>query len=92
MIWQPTMRIWAGEEVKIDEKELEPEPMQGIETAEPTEEQADAQLVSEPAGFTASGPGPVPSGSGSGAGSAAGEEEGEVKEKENSSETPMETS
>ena len=91
MIWQPTMRIWAGDEVKIDEKELEPEPMQGIETAEPTEEQADVQLVSEPAGFAASVPAPVPSGSGSGAGSAAGGEEGEVKEKENS-ETPMETS
>ena len=32
MIWQPTMRIWAGDEVKIDEKELEGEAMEGIET------------------------------------------------------------
>lgn len=31
MIWQPTMRIWAGDEVKIDEKELEGEAMEGIE-------------------------------------------------------------
>jgi histone-binding protein RBBP4 len=31
MIWQPTMRVWAGDEVKIDEKELEGEPMEGIE-------------------------------------------------------------
>ncbi|RPD82156.1 histone acetyltransferase type B subunit 2 [Lentinus tigrinus ALCF2SS1-7] len=32
MVWQPTMRIWAGDEVKIDEKELEGEAMEGIET------------------------------------------------------------
>ena len=31
MVWQPTMRIWAGDEVKIDEKELEGEAMEGIE-------------------------------------------------------------
>lgn len=37
MVWQPTMRIWAGEEVKVDEKELEDsDAMQGIEpTGEP---------------------------------------------------------
>jgi histone-binding protein RBBP4 len=35
MVWQPTMRVWAGEEVKIDEKELE-DPMEGVEgTVEP---------------------------------------------------------
>ncbi|KAF9225324.1 WD40 repeat-like protein [Gyrodon lividus] len=33
MIWQPTMRIWAGDEVKIDDKELEGEGMEGIEDA-----------------------------------------------------------
>lgn len=27
MIWQPTMRVWAGDEVKIDERELEGEAM-----------------------------------------------------------------
>ena len=31
MVWQPTMRIWAGDEIKIDEKELEGEAMEGIE-------------------------------------------------------------
>jgi len=31
MVWQPTMRVWAGDEVKIDEKELEAEAMEGIE-------------------------------------------------------------
>lgn len=32
MVWQPTMRVWAGEEVKIEEKELEDsEAMQGVE-------------------------------------------------------------
>lgn len=30
MVWQPTMRIWAGDEVKIDEKELESDAMEGI--------------------------------------------------------------
>src|SRR6266545_4068566 len=33
MVWQPTMRIWAGDEVKIDEKELESDTMEGIESA-----------------------------------------------------------
>ncbi len=32
MVWQPTMRIWAGDEVKVDERELEGEAMEGIET------------------------------------------------------------
>jgi len=36
MIWQPTARIWAGDEVKIDEKELEGDAMQGIEGAGPS--------------------------------------------------------
>ena len=32
MIWQPTMRVWAGEEVKIDEQELESDvEMEGVE-------------------------------------------------------------
>ena len=31
-MWQPTMRIWAGDEVKIDERELEGEAMEGIES------------------------------------------------------------
>jgi histone-binding protein RBBP4 len=35
MIWQPTMRVWAGDEVKIDEKELESDAMEGIEITEP---------------------------------------------------------
>jgi histone-binding protein RBBP4 len=33
MVWQPTMRIWAGDEVKIDEKELEGDAMEGVEVA-----------------------------------------------------------
>ncbi|KAJ7269351.1 histone acetyltransferase type B subunit 2 [Mycena haematopus] len=31
MVWQPTMRVWAGDAVKIDEKELEADAMQGVE-------------------------------------------------------------
>jgi len=33
MVWQPTMRVWAGDEVKIDEKELEGDAMD-VEVAE----------------------------------------------------------
>ncbi|KAF8559916.1 WD40 repeat-like protein [Imleria badia] len=36
MIWQPTARIWAGDEVKIDEKELEGDAMEGIEEVGPS--------------------------------------------------------
>jgi len=35
MVWQPTMRIWAGDAVKIDEKELESDAMEGVEVTEP---------------------------------------------------------
>jgi hypothetical protein len=31
MVWQPTMHVWAGEEVHIEEKQLESEQMEGIE-------------------------------------------------------------
>ena len=31
MVWQPTMRVWAGDAVKIDEKELEGDAMEGVE-------------------------------------------------------------
>ncbi|KAJ6623045.1 histone acetyltransferase type B subunit 2 [Mycena sp. CBHHK59/15] len=31
MVWQPTMRVWAGDAVKIDEKELEVDAMEGVE-------------------------------------------------------------
>ncbi|KAK0481492.1 WD40 repeat-like protein [Armillaria novae-zelandiae] len=31
MVWQPTMRVWAGDEVKIEEKELESDAMEGVE-------------------------------------------------------------
>lgn len=32
MVWQPTMRVWAGDEVKVDDKELEGDAMEGIES------------------------------------------------------------
>ncbi|KAI0783396.1 WD40 repeat-like protein [Abortiporus biennis] len=35
MVWQPTMRIWAGDEVKIDERELESDAMEGVESTNP---------------------------------------------------------
>lgn len=31
MVWQPTMHVWAGEEVHVEEKQLEAEEMEGIE-------------------------------------------------------------
>jgi histone-binding protein RBBP4 len=34
MVWQPTMRVWAGDEVKIDERELEGDAMDVEMTAE----------------------------------------------------------
>lgn len=33
MVWQPTMRVWAGDEVKVDEKELESDAMEGVESS-----------------------------------------------------------
>ena len=32
MVWQPTMRIWAGDQIKVDEKELESDAMEGVES------------------------------------------------------------
>lgn len=32
MVWQPTMRVWAGDEVKVDAKELEADAMEGVES------------------------------------------------------------
>lgn len=37
MVWQPTMRVWAGDEVKIDEKELESDAMEGVESTHDAE-------------------------------------------------------
>jgi len=34
MVWQPSMHVWAGEEVKVDEQDLE-EPMDGVESTDP---------------------------------------------------------
>ena len=31
MIWQPSRRIWAGEDLEIDERELESDAMEGVE-------------------------------------------------------------
>jgi histone-binding protein RBBP4 len=32
MVWQPTMRVWASEQVHIDDKELEGDAMEGVES------------------------------------------------------------
>ncbi|KZP28926.1 WD40 repeat-like protein [Athelia psychrophila] len=32
MVWQPTQRVWAGDETKIDESELEADAMEGVES------------------------------------------------------------
>ncbi|KAK7063901.1 histone acetyltransferase type B subunit 2 [Favolaschia claudopus] len=31
MVWQPTMRVWAGDAVKVGEEELEADAMEGVE-------------------------------------------------------------
>lgn len=37
MVWQPTMRVWAGDDVKVDEKELEGDAMEGVESTHLTD-------------------------------------------------------
>lgn len=32
MVWQPTMRVWAGDDLKVDDKELENDAMEGVES------------------------------------------------------------
>lgn len=32
MVWQPSRRIWAGEDLEVDSKELEVDAMEGVET------------------------------------------------------------
>ena len=32
MIWQPTQRVWAGDDLKVNEDELEADAMQGVES------------------------------------------------------------
>jgi histone-binding protein RBBP4 len=32
MVWQPTQRVWAGDDIPIDDKELENDAMQGVES------------------------------------------------------------
>ena len=32
MVWQPSRRIWAGEDIEVDEKELEEDAMEGVES------------------------------------------------------------
>lgn len=34
-VWQPSRRIWAGEDVDVDARELEGEAMEGVEAAGP---------------------------------------------------------
>ena len=33
MVWQPSRRIWAGEDLEVDERELEGDAMEGIENS-----------------------------------------------------------
>jgi histone-binding protein RBBP4 len=51
MIWQPTMRVWAGDEVKIDEKELEVDAMdvEMVEEAGPSGQQAQDEHMGDAA-------------------------------------------
>lgn len=32
MVWQPTQRVWAGDDLKVEDHELEADAMQGVES------------------------------------------------------------
>lgn len=49
MVWAPSMRVWAGEEIKVEEAELE-QPMEGVE-----EESASASAGGEKEAVRANG-------------------------------------
>lgn len=36
MVWQPTQRVWAGDDLKVEEHELEVDAMQGVESTHGT--------------------------------------------------------
>lgn len=62
MVWQPTMRVWAGDEVKVDAKELEDgDAMQGIESTSLPVTEAGPSITTPP---EAPAPDAVPSVSG----------------------------
>jgi len=44
MVWQPSRRIWAGEDIDVDERELE-EPMEGVESTANTTTAATAAVA-----------------------------------------------
>lgn len=52
MVWQPSRRIWAGEDIEVDERELE-EPMEGVESTSTTANATVAATVA--AAVTAAG-------------------------------------
>lgn len=56
MVWQPSRRIWAGEDIEVDERELE-EPMEGVESTSATANATTAATVAAAvtAAATASG-------------------------------------
>lgn len=53
MVWQPTMRIWAGDEVKIRENELEGDAMEGVELATGDKGKASGSTRSQSIGISA---------------------------------------
>ncbi|KAI0050615.1 histone acetyltransferase type B subunit 2 [Auriscalpium vulgare] len=56
MIWQPTMHVWAGDEVRVQEKELEAaEPMEGVESTGPQGRSSGTQSMSMSASASVSG-------------------------------------
>jgi len=74
MVWQPSRRIWAGEDVEVDERELE-EPMEGVESTSVNANAMTAATVA--AAVTAAGVGAEKKKRG---GSAASRSEGEIDE------------
>jgi histone-binding protein RBBP4 len=46
MVWQPTMHVWAGEDMKVSQEQLEVEPMEGVEGAAPAAGRSGTQSMS----------------------------------------------
>ncbi|TRM70420.1 WD40-repeat-containing domain protein [Schizophyllum amplum] len=65
MVWQPTMRVWAGDEIRVDEKELEDDAMEGVESvSQAGTSQAGGSMTGRPGGALGLEVGPPAAGAG----------------------------
>jgi len=57
MVWQPTQRVWAGDDLKVEEHELEADAMQGVESTHGTIPSAKPHIAGKRSTGTGSGAG-----------------------------------